>query len=223
MTAVAAVVLAGGRSSRMGRDKALISLGSETLIQRTCRVAIAGADAVYVVTSWGDRYRPLLPASVQFIPEHPLPELPETFPGPLVALVQALSWFQNRPGGSPDWVLVLACDMPNLSATTLATWRTELAAIPSPYLAYLPQRQQRWEPLCGFYRATALESLRQYAIASSGRSLQGWLHQHPVLPIAQVNDAMLANLNTPADLEQWQQRRPPPLPPDSHGPDIQDV
>lgn len=202
MTTLAAVILAGGRSSRMGHDKALISVGAETLIQRTCGVAIACADAVYVVTPWGDRYRPLVPAPVQFIAEQP--DLSETFQGPLVALVQALTQLQERPESNPEWVLVLACDMPNLSAATLSTWRTELTTIPLPYLAYLPQRQHRWEPLCGFYRTAALESLRQYAIASQTRSLQGWLNQHPVRPVAQVDDAMLANLNTPAELQQWQ-------------------
>lgn len=202
MTSLSAVVLAGGRSSRMGHDKALLSLGAETLIQRTCRVALACADAVYVVTSWGDRYRPLVPDSVQLIAEQP--GLDGTCQGPLVALVQALTWLRSQPEGSPEWVLVLACDMPNLSVATLSAWRNELATIPLPYLAYLPRRQHRWEPLCGFYRTAALESLRQYAIAASTRSLQGWLNQHPVRPIRSVDDALLTNLNTPTELQQWQ-------------------
>ncbi|MGG6239035.1 molybdenum cofactor guanylyltransferase [Nodosilinea sp. AN01ver1] len=207
MTTLAAVILAGGRSSRMGHDKALISLGAETLIERTCRVAIACANAVYVVTPWGDRYRPLVPASVQFIVEPP--DLGETCQGPLVALVQALTWFRDRPEDTPEWVLVLACDMPNLTVVALGTWRTELDTIPLPYLAYLPQRQHRWEPLCGFYRTAALGSLQQYAIASSTRSLQGWLNQNLVQPIPAVDDALLANLNTPTELQQWQRATKP--------------
>ncbi|PSN11752.1 molybdenum cofactor guanylyltransferase [filamentous cyanobacterium CCT1] len=209
MTSLSAVVLAGGRSSRMGHDKALISLGTETLIQRTCRVAIACADAVYVVTPWGDRYRSLLSPEVQFIVERPDPS--ETCQGPLVALAQALTWLRSQPEHNPEWVLVLACDMPNLSAAALSTWRSELASISLPYLAYLPQRQHRWEPLCGFYRTAALESLRQYAIASQKRSLQGWLNQHPVMPIPLVDEALLANLNTPAELQQWQQTAKPSI------------
>lgn len=206
MEAVVAVVLAGGRSSRMGRDKALISLGSETLLQRICRVAGAATDAVYVVTPWSDRYRPLLPDSVQFMAEQPLPGLSEPYQGPLVALVQALTGLQNRPEGSPSWVLLLACDMPNLSVATLGTWRAELAALSPTYLAYLPQHQHRWEPLCGFYRMTALGPLQQHAIAAQRRSLQSWLNQHPVQPIPLENGAILANLNTPDDLQQWQSR-----------------
>ncbi|WP_026072823.1 molybdenum cofactor guanylyltransferase [Nodosilinea nodulosa] len=214
----AAVILAGGRSSRMGQDKALIAVGTEPLIQRTCRVALACADPVYVVAPWPDRYRPLVPSAVHWIEERASPERPEASQGPLGALVLALGLLRDRPQ-CPEWVLVLACDMPNLSAAALNSWRADLATVPLPYLAYLPRRQHRWEPLCGFYRTAALEPLRQYVTAPlaaskepaqgskvgpRGRSLQAWLRQHPVQPMPQVEDAMLANLNTPADLEAWQ-------------------
>ena len=210
MTCLAAVILAGGRSSRMGHDKALISLGAETLIERTCGVALAGADAVYVVTPWPQRYAALLPASVNFVAEQVEPE-PQ---GPMVALVQVLERLQAQPAAGPesrpDWVLLLACDMPNLSAPVLSTWRQGLAALAPSTLAYLPRRQGRWEPLCGFYRATALDDLRQY-LSTGGRSFQPWLNQRSVLPIALTAETagMLANLNTPADLAQWQGRRTP--------------
>lgn len=213
MTCLAAVILAGGRSSRMGRDKALISLGAETLIERTCGVALACADAVYVVTPWPQRYAALLPASINFVAEQAAPE-PGPPAGPMVALVQVLEMLQAqpaaRPKSRPGWLLLLACDMPNLSAPVLSTWRQGLVALPPLTLAYLPQRQGRWEPLCGFYRATALDALRQY-VAAGGRSFQPWLNQRAVAPITLTAEtgAMLANLNPPADLAQWQGRITP--------------
>lgn len=210
MTAVAAVILAGGRSSRMGHDKALITvssaLGAETLIQRTCRVASACTDAVYVVTPWGDRYQPLVAESVTFILEDSVAELAASPSGPVVALVQALKTLHlQKTAISPDWVLLLACDLPNLSAAVLQTWRDDLAAISPAALAYLPQRGGRWEPLCGFYRASALGDLQRY-VATGGRSFQPWLHQRPVAQISLIEqtEAMLTNLNTPTDLAHWQ-------------------
>lgn len=200
MTFLAAVILAGGRSSRMGQDKALISLGSETLIQRTCRVAVACVDRVYVVTPWPDRYRSLVPSSVRFVEEETLAGQSGRFQGPLVALVRSLDGLHTKPG--PDWVLVLACDLPNLSAATLQAWRNDLATVDPNTLAYLPQRQGRWEPLCGFYRVTALEDLRRY-VAGGGRSFQPWLNQRSVEAIAVTDDGVLANLNTPADWVEW--------------------
>jgi molybdenum cofactor guanylyltransferase len=200
MTVLAAVILAGGRSSRMGQDKALISLGSETLIQRTCRVAAACVDRVYVVTPWPDRYRSLVPSLVRFVEEETLAGQSGRFQGPLVALVRSLDGLHTQPG--PDWVLVLACDLPNLSAATLQAWRNDLATVDPNTLAYLPQRQGRWEPLCGFYRATALEDLRRY-VAGGGRSFQPWLNQRSVEAIPVTDDGVLANLNTPADWAEW--------------------
>lgn len=235
-TALAAVILAGGRSSRMGRDKALVSVGEETLIQRTCRVALACADAVYIVTPWPDRYRPAVPDPVRFIAEAPSPGQAGRFQGPLMALTTALGILQAQPD-PPSWVLVLACDMPNLSAAVLATWRDELANLEPQCLAYLPRQQQRWEPLCGFYRLAALDSLAQYADTGGrwsttgprGPSLQGWLNQQAIpeqilgsrrfpflegrrlyasriAPIPDIDTAMLTNVNTPSDLAEWQSK-----------------
>jgi molybdopterin-guanine dinucleotide biosynthesis protein A len=175
----------------MGQDKALIALGDETLLQQTCRVAIACADTVYVVTGWGDRYRPLLPPTVHLLAE------PAAEPqGPLVALAHALGQIQA------DWALVLACDMPNLSAAAFSQWRGDLAELPAEVVAYLPKRGDRWEPLCGFYRVAAGEDLRRSG-AAGGRSLQRWLKGRSVAAIPGVDEQMLVNLNTPADWAKW--------------------
>ncbi|MBW4460310.1 MAG: molybdenum cofactor guanylyltransferase [Nodosilinea sp. WJT8-NPBG4] len=206
MTSLAAVILAGGRSSRMGRDKALISVGEETLIQRTCRIALQCTDRVYVVTPWPDRYRPAVPNTVGFIAEDPSPGQAGTFQGPLIALVTALSVLQAKSEQLPDWVLALACDMPNLSAAVLTTWRDQLDDLELQYLAYLPKCQQRWEPLCGFYRIAALEPLEQYA-DTGGRSLQTWLNQQAIALITTIDEAMFANVNTPGDLAEWQKTK----------------
>jgi len=46
---VAGVVLAAGSSSRMGRNKLLLELGSESVLRRAARAAAAGCDSVVVV------------------------------------------------------------------------------------------------------------------------------------------------------------------------------
>ncbi len=205
MISLAAVILAGGRSSRMGRDKGLISIGEETLIQRTCRIALQCTNGVYVVTPWPDRYRPTLPSAVGFIVETPSPGQSNTFQGPLMALITALNVLQDRPE-PPTWVLVLACDMPNLSAAVLTDWRNQLANLEPQYLAYLPKHQHRWEPLCGFYRVAALDTLEQYA-ATGERALQAWLNQQAIAPIPDIDEAMFVNVNTPSELAAWQKTK----------------
>ena len=119
-----------------------------------------------------------------------------------MALVRSLDSLQTQPKHAPDWVLVLACDLPNLSAAALKAWRDDLVTVDPSTLAYLPQRQGRWEPLCGFYRMTALEDLRRY-VETGGRSFQPWLNQRSVEAIPVTDDGVLANLNTPVDWAKW--------------------
>ena len=107
-----AIVLAGGQSARMGKDKALIPIDGVPLIGKICNIAKACSDRVYVVTSWPERYREIIPTDCQLIPEVPIPG--ENQPnGPLVGFTQGLNRVES------DWVLLLACDLPKLRADVL--------------------------------------------------------------------------------------------------------
>lgn len=198
----------------MGTDKALIQCGDEVLIQRTCRVTLGCADRVYVVTPWGDRYRPFLPAEIEMWPE-PLSADPDgRRPGPLVALAEVVPALMEDAELASDWVLALACDLPNLDEAALREWASHLDRLPPSVMAYLPHIQDHWEPLCGFYRVACGASWQAY-LASGGRSFQGWLRQQSVATIPGVDPAWLINLNTPDDVAQssrWLGSIQPPPP-----------
>lgn len=130
---LSAIVLAGGRSSRMGQDKALLPIQGVPLLQLVCAIASTLSDPVYVVTPWPERYQDLLPASCQFIREMPLPgestgdvtsaSSKVTLPlphGPLVGFAQGLAQVKT------DWVLLLACDLPRLRVEVLQEWAAGL-------------------------------------------------------------------------------------------------
>lgn len=198
---IVALVLAGGQSRRMGFDKALMLRNEEPLLLRTCRVALGCTSRVYVVTPWGERYRFLLPPQVDLWPESSAADRDGRRPGPLVALAEVVSTLAT--GATPPvWVLVLACDLPHLNARALQTWASDLAALPASVRAYLPRHQERWEPLCGFYRATCGASWQAY-LKTGERSFQGWLNQQSVAAIPKVDPLWLTNVNTPHDLAQW--------------------
>lgn len=207
---LAAIVLAGGQSSRLGQDKALLSIQGQPLLRRTCAIAQRLTNQVFIVTPWPERYQTLVPAGCQFVQEQPLPgtalpnfpKLEETgqraFPptqphGPLVGFAQGLAPVKA------DWVLLLACDLPYLQVEVLQDWITQLSSVPADAIANLHHSEKGWEPLCGFYRRTCLPRLTDF-IAQGGRSFQAWLSQQPVQILNLPDPQMLYNCNTPQDL-----------------------
>jgi molybdenum cofactor guanylyltransferase len=189
-----AIALAGGKSSRMGRDKALLEINGMPLLQKICEVAQhCGADPIYIITPWQDRYKSItLPDECDFITE--------TEPqSPLTGFALGLSYF-SKADLKTDWVLLLACDLPNLKSDALKSWTDELITLPSEAIAYLPKSLNIWEPLCGFYRTSCLESLEAY-IQTGEYSFQAWLSQSVVVEIPNVEMQMLFNCNTPDDYQ----------------------
>jgi len=108
------IALSGGKSSRMGRDKALLEINGETLLLRTCQTALGVADSVYVVARSQKQYQE---AIAQNLP-HCYLVLDQQFDGALVGFWQGI-----REIASPvDWILLLACDLPNLQGDILQIW-----------------------------------------------------------------------------------------------------
>ena len=189
---LAAIILAGGQSKRMGRDKALIETNGMPMLQQICEVAQDCCPRVYVVTPWPERYRALLPTDCQMIQEARPPDAHQS-PGPLVGFAQGLAQIQAQ------WVLLLACDLPLLRSEALRQWQSQLLTVKQETIALLPKHAKGWEPLCGFYRASCLPSLQAF-IEGGGRSFQKWLAGEPVEVLTVVDPQMLANCNTPAYL-----------------------
>ncbi|MEO0537008.1 MAG: molybdenum cofactor guanylyltransferase [Cyanobacteria bacterium P01_A01_bin.123] len=190
---LAALILAGGHSTRMGRDKALIAIDGVPMLRHMCQVALACTQSVYVVTPWRDRYRSVVPLPCQFIQEVALPRADAIAHGPLVGFAQGLAQIEC------EWVLLLACDLPHLTAATLQGWMASLAKVDQHTIARLPEGPKGWEPLCGFYRRRCLPNLQQF-IDDGGRSFQRWLSSQTVQPLSCVDFKQLFNCNTPADL-----------------------
>jgi molybdopterin-guanine dinucleotide biosynthesis protein A len=190
---LSAIILAGGQSSRMHRDKALIPLQGVPLLQQICQVALRCANPVYVVTSWPEKYQDLLPEGCSIVQELSLPNATKSH-GPLVGFAQGLTQVET------DWVLLLACDLPLLQADVIQNWATNLENVPQEAIAFLPHQSKGWEPLCGFWRRQCLPLLTDF-INQGGRSFQEFLAQHPVEELPVSDTQVLFNCNTPADLE----------------------
>jgi molybdenum cofactor guanylyltransferase len=191
-----AIALAGGKSSRMGADKALLEINGSPLLQKVCEIAqVCGANPIYIITPWQERYQSIaLPQECRFIYE-PEPK------SPLTGFALGLSFLKT------DWILLLACDLPNLKSDVIKLWVDSLSTLPSEAIAYLPRNSKGWEPMCGFYRCNCAQSLGTY-IQTGQFSFQGWLSQSVVTEIPNIDPQMLFNCNTTEDY-QWVQKNSP--------------
>ena len=182
---VAGFVLAGGDSSRMGRDKALLAVDGATLIERITGCVAEAAGNVTVIGS---------PEKYGFLD---VPVIPDAIPGlgPLGGLLTALR------STTADWNLVVACDMPRLNADFLrglvrAGERTQKDAI-------VPVSPAGLEPLCAVYHRAILSRVEQ-AIHHKLLKMQDFVRTLDILEWPVTDLAALENVNTP---EQWLEAR----------------
>lgn len=196
------MVLAGGRSRRMGKDKALLPMESgQSLLLKTVQIAQQLSTETVVVTPWPERYQGSIPDSVSFIKEPSPPTSPSALPlcaGPLSGF--AYGW----QAISSDWCLLLACDLPYLEFVVMQHWWDWLIAYLDDTqghftpMASLTPGPKGWEPLCGYYHRSCIPSLNQY-LHRGQNSFQAWLSVAPVVPYRSVPSKMLFNCNTPTD------------------------
>ena len=189
---ITAIILAGGESTRMGKDKALLTIGNSTLLSQICLVASECASQVYVVTPWIEKYHNVLPSDCQLIREKLVLDTRSNTPS--IGFAQGLQLVKT------EWVLLLACDLPHLSSSQVKQWLPALATVLPTEIALLPRNPKGWEALCGFYRRSCLSSLETY-IKDGGKSFQSWLAQHPVRELPLSDRTCLFNCNTPKDWE----------------------
>ncbi|WP_165861431.1 molybdenum cofactor guanylyltransferase [Paenibacillus paeoniae] len=110
------IVLAGGQSSRMGQDKALLFMEGETLLRRLVRKLMGVTENVTIASGSGDRtekYRDVLGG---LLPDTRLQFAEDRYrgAGPLAGLHAGLCAIREE-----GYVFVTACDMPDLSVSLL--------------------------------------------------------------------------------------------------------
>jgi molybdopterin-guanine dinucleotide biosynthesis protein A len=177
-------VLAGGRSSRMGSDKALLKLGDATLLERAS-AAVAGTVGSAVIVGDPARYT-----------RFGYPVIQDSFrgAGPLGGIHAALTHASAEKNLS-DWSLVVACDMPGLDSA----WLLRLvAAIDNQSDAVVPESAGRPQPLCSLYRRTCLPAFEE-ALRNGRFKILDALARLRVARLEMDQDERFRNVNTPED------------------------
>ena len=181
------LVLAGGASSRMHRDKAALLYQGKTQLDRAFDLASGHVDRVFVsvrASQAGEPTRSEKPLIVD------LAGLSET-PGPIVGIRSAMAAY-------PDvaW-LVVACDLPFLSDAALEQLLRERD--PSVLAtAFRSAHDGLPEPLCAIWEPAAAAALAAYQ-SGGGHCPRKFLRRYPASLIEPHDRRALDNVNTPEE------------------------
>jgi molybdopterin-guanine dinucleotide biosynthesis protein A len=192
---VTAFVLAGGKSSRMGSDKAFVQLAGETLLTKALKVARAVTEEVRIVGDAG-----------KFSAFGRVVEDVYRNQGPMGGIHAALAT------SSTDLNLILAVDLPFVEASFLKYLLSR--ARESGAMVTLPRAAQHLQPLCAIYQrafaVVAEESLRngRNKIDSLFGMVRTCVIDEDELTRGGFSSAIFRNLNTPDDLEKARNSSP---------------
>ncbi len=181
------LILAGGSSSRMKRDKAALLYRGESQLDRACALAARHVDRVFVSVRAGqdaDPVRARRPLIIDAVAGG----------GPIVGIRSALAAHPHAA-----W-LVLACDLPFLSDAALA----HLLAERDPSLiatSYRSAHDGLPEPLCAVWEPKAADDLAAYQ-AGGGSCPRKFLMHCAVKILEPLDRRALDNVNTPEEYAQ---------------------
>ena len=178
-TAVGGYVLAGGKSLRMGRDKALLVLEGETLVERCLRKLSEVADEVAIAggTEALARFGRVVPDA-------------EPGCGPLGGIVAALA--ESRF----EWNVFVPVDVPFVPVECL---KELVAAAMDSGEAGMARVDGELQPLCAVYPKTMLPGLRRELDAGRGKVVLAVAAAGPVRVVDFADARWFRNVNTPEE------------------------
>ena len=182
-----AFIQAGGRSRRMGRNKARLELGTTTILGRGVAAARAVAGRVVLVTDEPEVYA-----------EYGLESVPDRWPGagPLGGIGTALGHASSEP------ILVLACDVPLVTPPLLELLIERSAGAD---VAVCETRAEGLHPLVAVYSRRCLPAIER-RLAEGRRRVVSFYDDVVVARIGEdelvqrgLDPGQLANVNTPEE------------------------
>jgi molybdopterin-guanine dinucleotide biosynthesis protein A len=196
---IAALVLAGGRSRRMGSDKAALDWDGEPMLARVVRVVSQRCDPVLVVageTSAAfrgvddirDRAAPGIDASkVRWVTDE------QEGTGPLGGLVAGLS---AAAAAGAEYAFVCATDMPLIAPELIDELRL---GVTGSTQAVIARDAQRDHPMAGIYRTDAAGLIADI-VAGGERRMLGAIEALTTHRVGISDPDWLVNVNAPEDL-----------------------
>lgn len=194
-------VLAGGASSRMGRDKAQLDFGGTTLVERAAEslrhIAVEPINIVGGLSA--NNFSDELASKFRFLPDLVI-EAEQNRRGAIVGLQTVFKSSRTA------WAVVLACDLPFISAQFFERLANFCTADFDAIVSIQPDG--RWQPLAGLYRSGACLPQIEMMLSENIWSVKELLQrvrtrQVEFREISDLpnSDLLFLNVNTPADYE----------------------
>ncbi len=189
---IAGVILAGGRSQRMGAHKALVRAGGITLLERA--VTLARPQVAALLLNINEDHAEFVHLGLPMRPD-PI----EGFAGPLAGILAGLEWAREALPGT-EWVASFPVDTPLLPADLVRGLRAAIGATEAAIACAASGGQIH--PVVGLWPVRLAAALRR-AIESEGiRKVDAWTRRYktvfPEWPGG--DDDPFFNVNTPEDL-----------------------
>jgi molybdopterin-guanine dinucleotide biosynthesis protein A len=191
----AAVILAGGRSSRMGGgDKCLLPIGGKPLIAHILSALEDQAGDILINSN----------SDPSVFLKFGMPVLSDAIPGfqgPLAGILTGMLWSRRNHPRRP-FLLSVAGDMPFLPKDLVSRLTQALLDKPADIaIAACPQSRH---PTIGLWPVDLVERLKHDLSQTQTRSMLDWISAFRVATAEFPSDALM-NINTPAELEACRQ------------------
>jgi molybdenum cofactor guanylyltransferase len=180
-TGVTGIILAGGKSSRMGQDKSLMPYDGMPLVQHVARRLAPVVDNLLLSTNTPERYDFL---DIQTVADRVLDQ------GPLMAIASALAV------STTDLNIVVPCDMPELDVTLIEEL---IGALGEADIAVPVTEGHGFEPLCAVYRKRLVPTIDQ--LLDAGERKVATLYAHCATKEFPIAAGRLKNVNTKHDYD----------------------
>lgn len=183
------LVLAGGKSTRMGTDKAQLNYRGLPHALFLYELLSEFCDQVFMSVNEENTYN--YPAEVAIIEDE------NTYRGPFNGLLSA---HHHRPENA--W-LVLACDLPFVNKEVILSLIRQRNSNKAA-TAFATRASGLPEPLCALWEASTLAAAENYLKEGNGSCPRKFLLQNEVQLIYPEDDRWLFNANSPEDFQQAQ-------------------
>ena len=194
MSAIPALLLAGGRSSRMGENKALLPFGSGRLVDHVLKRLKAQCAPVYLNAAEDIPFTSDIPSVRDDI---------SGYAGPLAGVAAGL---RRVRADLPDisHMLTAAVDTPFFPETLAEALSASIRS--SDEIAVATDASGRWHPTFALWPVSLEEDLRSWLTDPENRKLRAFIERHPhrtvSFPLIERNGQSIEpffNINTPED------------------------